>query len=115
MSIPDPVYLNARRESFVIVALFAVFILWSVTVCVYFGYLPTTAEGEAPEISLVLGMPAWAFWGLLAPWLAVDVVAFWFCFFFMKNDDLGEEQVSDVPQPSHLQNKLPPHEESNHA
>lgn len=84
----DPVYLRARRELVVIVLLFAIFCIWAVGVCYVSGYV--APGGEPEEISLTLGMPSWAFWGLLVPWLAVDAVAVWFCFFYMRDDDLGE-------------------------
>ncbi len=85
----DPTYLNSLREAFVIVALFAAFCLWAIFVCYNYGYL---SPGEQrSEVTTVLGMPSWAFWGIGLPWLVVDVVAVWFCFFYMKADDLGEE------------------------
>jgi len=41
------------------------------------------ATSATESIWLVFGMPAWVFWGIALPWLAVDLVAFWFCFFYM--------------------------------
>ena len=83
----DPVFLHARREAVVILVLFAVCLVWSMGVCYFAGYL---APGEdRPHAATVLGIPAWAFWGILVPWLAVDAFTIWFCFFFMKDDDLG--------------------------
>ena len=104
----DPVYLHARRELVVILLLFGLFCIWSVGVSYSSGYV--AAGAEAGEISLTLGMPSWAFWGLLVPWICVDVVAVWFCFFFMKDDDLGEthegedlaEQVEHTHEAEHL-------------
>ena len=98
----DTTYLNSLREAYVIVALFAVFCVWSLFVCFNFGYL---SPGEQlTEVSTVLGMPSWAFWGVGLPWLAVDVVAVWFCFFYMKNDDLGEAHEGEdlAEQIAHL-------------
>ncbi len=98
----DPTYLNSLREAFVIVVLFAGFFLWSIFVCYNYGYL---SPGEQrTEISTVLGMPSWAFWGIALPWLAVDVVAVWFCFFYMKTDDLGEAHEGEdiAEQVAHL-------------
>ena len=83
----DPVFLHARREALVILVLFAVCLMWSMGVCYFAGYL---APGEDwPQAATVLGIPAWAFWGILVPWLAVDAFTIWFCFFYMKDDDLG--------------------------
>lgn len=84
----DPVFLHARREAFVIVGLFAIFCGWSLAVSFSSGYQSPGASGA--QVDLVLGMPSWVFWGIFLPWVVVDVVAVWFCFFFMKNDDLGE-------------------------
>ena len=84
----DPVYLHARREAVVIILLFATFCIWSLAVSWTQGYKSGGLDGES--IKTILGMPTWAFWGVFVPWLVVDVVAVWFCFCFMKNDDLGE-------------------------
>jgi hypothetical protein len=84
----DPVYLQSRRELGVILVLFLTFFVWSVGVCYWLGYDPPgSAEGT---VAMIWGMPTWVFWGILVPWLAVDVAAVWFCFFVMKDDDLGE-------------------------
>ena len=84
----DPTYLHSLRETFVIIALFSVFCVWAIYVCYNYGYL---SEGETrSDVPTVLGMPSWTFWGIFLPWIAVDVVAVWFCFFFMEPDDLGE-------------------------
>ncbi|MFV1968882.1 MAG: DUF997 family protein, partial [Pirellulaceae bacterium] len=69
----DTTYLNSLREAYVIIALFAVFFVWSIFVCYNYGYL---SPGEQlSEVSTVLGMPSWAFWGIGLPWIAVDAVA----------------------------------------
>jgi hypothetical protein len=84
----DPVYLHASREAVVIVVLFTLFCAWSIAICYTLGYRDP-AESAA-EVSITFGMPTWVFWGLFVPWIVVDVIAVWFCFFFMKNDNLGE-------------------------
>lgn len=98
----DPTYLNSLREVYVIIGLFAVFCFWSIFVCYNYGYL---SPGETlSEISTVMGMPSWAFWGIGLPWVVVDVVAVWFCFFYMKTDDLGEAHEGEdlAAQVAHL-------------
>lgn len=98
----DTTYLHSLRELYVILGLFAVFCFWSIFVCYNYGYL---SPGEQrSEISMVLGMPAWAFWGLAFPWIVVDIVAVWFCFFYMKVDDLGEAHEGEdiAEQVAHL-------------
>ena len=89
----DPTFLHARREAIVIVALFAVFCIWSISVCYGFGYLNT--DEHRPDIATTFGMPSWVFWGICLPWIVVDVVAVWFCFFFMQDDDLGEDHEGE--------------------
>ncbi len=98
----DPVFRHAWRELIVIMVLFASFCGWSLAVCYAMGYLP--AGAERPDIDLVLGMPGWAFWGILIPWVVVDVVAVWFCFFYMVDDDLGEAHEGEdlAEQVEHL-------------
>ncbi|MEQ8787760.1 MAG: DUF997 family protein [Pirellulaceae bacterium] len=89
----DPVFVHARRETVVIIALFAFFCVWSIVVCYLLGYRDPSEA--AAEVSITFGMPTWVFWGLFVPWIAVDVVAVWFCFFFMKNDELGESHEGE--------------------
>jgi hypothetical protein len=89
----DPVYLQSTRELGVIVLLFLGFFIWSVGACYWLGY----GEGESAngKIAVILGMPAWVFWGIFLPWIGVDIAALWFCFFYMKDDDLGEAHEGD--------------------
>ncbi|NQT17121.1 MAG: DUF997 family protein [Planctomycetes bacterium] len=89
----DPVVRHARREAVVILVAFGVCLVWSVTSCYLAGY---GAPGET-ELSTVLGMPSWVFWGVLVPWLAADVFGFWFCFFYMVDDPLGESDDEMEP------------------
>ena len=84
----DPVFVNARREAVVILVLFFVCLTWSVGFYWVDGMqTPGTAAQSTPT---VWGLPRWVFWGLLCPWLAVDVFTFWFCFCYMKDDDLDD-------------------------
>jgi hypothetical protein len=98
----DPTYLHSLRETYVIIALFAVFCVWSIFVCYNYGFL-SPGEQRA-SVTTVLGMPSWAFWGICMPWIAVDIVAVWFCFFFMEPDDLGEAHEGEdlAEQLAHL-------------
>jgi len=82
----DPVYLHSLREMLVILLLFSVACVWALCVSFSYGY-QAGPDGSVPTI---LGMPSWVFYSVLLPWLVIDVVACWFCFFYMKNDDLGE-------------------------
>lgn len=51
----------------------------------YFGYLPVSERPDTPQ--LVLGLPAWAVWGLLAPWLVLIAVTWFFAAVVLKDDE----------------------------
>ncbi len=91
----------------VILLLFSVFCGWSISVSYLAGYdsgevavgtiqsnmihqsennLDGLTVVSQPKARIILGMPAWVFWGVALPWIVVDIVAFWFCFRFMKSD-----------------------------
>ena len=81
----DPVFLHARREAIVILVAWLACFVWSVTYCTQAGY------NVAPEsLTTIGGIPRWVFIGIVVPWVAADLFAVWFCFFFMVDDDLGE-------------------------
>lgn len=84
----DPVVVHSRREAIVILAAFAVCLVWSVGSCYLMGYHGPSGA----ELHMVLGMPSWVFWGVLIPWLGADVFGLWFCFVFMADDPLGEPE-----------------------
>ena len=35
----------------------------------------------------MFGFPSWVFWGVALPWMFANVVTFWFCLRFLKNED----------------------------
>ena len=37
-----------------------------------------------------LGVPVWVFWSIVIPWMLANIFTFWFCLFYMADDDLGE-------------------------
>jgi hypothetical protein len=77
---------NARREGLLILAVWAVALVW----CVGGSYL--TGYGRpAAEVGLVLGMPDWVFWNVAVPWALALVFSVWFCFVYMADDDLGRD------------------------
>lgn len=83
----DPVFLHSRREAIVIFFVWLAGLLWAVPFCYFNGFLGNVEPGE---ITTTLGMPTWLFWGIFVPWIVADVVTMWFCFCYMKDDDLGE-------------------------
>ena len=82
----DPVFLNSRREAYVIFGVWFLCMIWAVPVSYMMGYGREIVPGNVPT---VFGMPTWIFWGIVCPWLAADVFTTWLCFRFIKNDDLG--------------------------
>jgi len=84
----DPFVVHARREALVILAAFAVCLVWSIACSCLTGY----GEPVDGGLATVWGMPRWVFWGVLVPWLGADLFGLWFCFFFMADDPLGESE-----------------------
>ena len=61
---------------------------WSVGSGYVLGY------NRPPEnISLILGMPDWVFWSVAFPWVLCFFFSTWFCFFYMADDDLGQDRA----------------------
>ena len=92
----DSVFLHARRETVMLLVVFAFFLAWTMIVSYSLGYRPPTAE-----VSTIWGMPSWVFWGVLVPWLAANAFTIWFAIFFVANDPLGEvaAECKDEEQP----------------
>jgi hypothetical protein len=90
MAIPeppdDPVFLHSRREAITMLLVWLAFFLWVVPYCYLNGY--STPENPL-ELDLMLGMPAWVFWGILVPWIAAGAVSIALCLWFIQDDDLG--------------------------
>ncbi|RMG41659.1 MAG: hypothetical protein D6725_01065, partial [Planctomycetota bacterium] len=53
----DPVFLDARREAWMIFALWGVCFAWSIPVCYWLGYTPPR---EPDALPLICGFPRWA-------------------------------------------------------
>jgi len=83
----DPVFLHSRREAVIIFCLWVMALLWVVPFCYFNGY---GGNVDPNTISMIMGVPTWLFWGIFVPWLVADVFTIWFCFCYMKDDDLGE-------------------------
>ena len=64
----------------------------------YFGYLPPAERPDDPQ--LVFGIPAWAAWGLLVPWLLLVVVTWYFAAVVLKDDEPFEHMPSAADDPS---------------
>jgi hypothetical protein len=77
---------HARREGWIIMAVWLAALVWSVGVSYLFGY-----DRPAAEVGLVLGFPDWVFWGVVVPWGLCLAYSVWFCFVTMADDDLGQD------------------------
>ncbi len=90
----DPVFLNARREAWLILIAWVVCLIWTVGYSAVAGY-----DVPPEEVSFVLGMPSWVFWGVLTPWIAATLFSVWFGLAYMTDDDLG---ASEDDEASHV-------------
>ena len=87
-----PSFVNARREAWLILSAWAVCLLWTV------GYSALAGYDVPPEqISFILGMPDWIFWGVLMPWIAATLFSVWFGLVYMTEDDLGPAEDDEEP------------------
>ena len=77
---------NARREGLIIMAVWLIALLWSVTAGYLGGY-----DRDPQSIGLVLGMPDWVFWAVVLPWGVCLAFSTWFCFRGMADDPLGPD------------------------
>jgi hypothetical protein len=92
----DPVLVNARREAIII---FSVWVLATVYCCAYsyfFGYIRPGRPLGPDDVRPILGIPSWAFWGFVVPWLLCAVFTVWFAGFFMADDDLGADRAGEL-------------------
>ena len=77
---------HARREALLIMAVWALALVWSVGSGYVLGY-----GRDSQEIRLILGIPAWVFWSVVLPWGVCLAFSVWFCFVYMADDDLGHD------------------------
>ncbi len=81
---------NARREGVLILGVWLTCLVWSTVVGYLYGY-----HRPVQDIRLILGMPDWVFWAVVLPWAVCLLFSVWFCFFFMADDDLGEDRYEE--------------------
>lgn len=88
----DPVFLHSRREAVVTLILWGICAVYSLTCCYLTGY-----DRDPATIRTYLGVPDWVFFGVFLPWGLANVVAWWFSFRLMTDDDLGVEADEGHP------------------
>ena len=86
----DPVLSNSRREALLTFAIWLGACVYSITVCYRLGYWR-----DADKLTYVLGFPDWVFWGVILPWSVCTGLCFWMAYFYISDDDLGQEQVEE--------------------
>ncbi|GIW82319.1 MAG: hypothetical protein KatS3mg105_4126 [Gemmatales bacterium] len=110
----DPRFLNARREAWMILGLWLVAFVWTVSYCYLFGYLshPPSANATGGDIARVVGelesfnreptslrmyfgIPDWVFWGIAVPWVLCIAASFAFCLLIYREDELGDGADED--------------------
>lgn len=87
----DPVYLHTRREAWLILLVWLASLLWVIPYCAFNAYEPVNPDNE---LQLVWGVPAWVFWGVLAPWFVTSLVTVYFCVFVIHDDELSDESTA---------------------
>ena len=91
----DPVYVHARREAIVVVGIFFVFAICTLTIAFTLG--SRTPEGER-KVATLLGMPTWVVWSIVVPWVVANIITGWFCFYYMADDPLDDGAKKEPPE-----------------
>lgn len=102
----DPVFLNSKREAWIILGLWGAMLLWAVPYCYINGF---QAGLDPEEVELTFGLPSWVFWGIAFPWLVADVFTIWFCLLYMKKTTWGlltKVKISQKKLPRCTQKKM---------
>jgi uncharacterized membrane protein YhaH (DUF805 family) len=81
---------QSRKEFWFMIGAWGFFGLWVLLSAQFSAY-----RGEGKELVLVLGLPAWVFWGILLPWLVAMVVTIWFAGWGMQDTefDSGDDET----------------------
>ena len=96
----DPVYVHSKRETYVLLVAFVVFLVWCISVSWFLGY----GQPEDVPLRTIWGIPHWVFWGIGVPWMAANVFTLLFSFFYVANDPLGTaEDESNEVAPKHIE------------
>src|SRR5262245_42037454 len=78
---------HARREAIFVGFFWSAAAAYTVGYCALFGYGRT-----ADSLRFVLGIPDWIFWGIVLPWTVCLGIGCWFAWFYMTDEDLGEDE-----------------------
>lgn len=86
-------YRRALVEMWFVLGVWLVAGVWVVTVSYVLGWQVPVEEIRYP---FGLGIPAWAFWGVLVPWLVCNAVTVYFCFWGIEDIPLAELDADSV-------------------
>lgn len=79
----------ARREATFVLILWAIAALWTLGYCYLRGYGPAPDGIDAPT-PFGLGIPEWAFWGILVPWSICILISVWYALYRMPDEPDSE-------------------------
>lgn len=110
----DPLYRNSLREARLILIIWFLCGIITVTICYLFGYLSHEPDLNSTGPDLVnifgsfekfdrtpeslttplgLGIPDWIFYGIVIPWLVCIGFTFWFCLSYFSEDELDDDET----------------------
>jgi hypothetical protein len=92
----DPVLRHARREAIFIALAWLAATIYCCAYSYLFGYIRPGHPRTAADLSFVLGIPSWFFWGVIVPWAACFVFIVWFAGYYMAEDDLGADHSAEL-------------------
>ena len=87
----DPVFKTSLRELKWIFVIWFVHFVWVVGYCYAFGY-----QTQENELTTVIGMPSWVFWGVFIPWISATLVSTWFALTQIEDHDLPDSLPSSI-------------------
>lgn len=109
----DPIYLQSRREATVILTIWFLCFVWTVSYCYWKGYTdhaPTpetiteylpdhrawNRDPESLETPYGLGIPDWCFWGVAVPWVGCMLFSAFFSLFYMTDLQEADAEESET-------------------
>ncbi|MDP6442992.1 MAG: hypothetical protein QGG36_24750 [Pirellulaceae bacterium] len=78
-------YRQCLKEAIVAGVLWTAALIFCGVVFFLVAYPPAAARPDTPP--LVLGVPSWAFWGVVAPWFALIALAWLYAVYFVRDDE----------------------------
>lgn len=92
----DPVFVHACREAIIILSFWLAVTVYCCAYSYFFGYIRPGRPLGPDDVRPILGIPSWAFWGFVVPWLLCALFTVWFAGFYMADDDLGDDRAGEL-------------------